>query len=99
MIQTLILSSANGFVTLYRHTVGIWNFFNPWIDHITKFSDIMLAFIYVMCIAFLNDAVRSEVLDLLCFRNKDTASPTIVTVCSKAPSKSSKKKKQKENTL
>ncbi|EYC24751.1 hypothetical protein Y032_0013g2091 [Ancylostoma ceylanicum] len=46
MIQTLVLSLANGFSMLYLYTLGSFSTGKLWLDHVPKLLDLVLALTY-----------------------------------------------------
>ncbi|EYB96873.1 hypothetical protein Y032_0146g2552 [Ancylostoma ceylanicum] len=65
MLQTLVLSFTNGISTLYLYTFGADSAQIPWIDHIPKLLDLLLALIYTLAIALINNVVRAELMDFI----------------------------------
>ncbi|EYC11996.1 hypothetical protein Y032_0048g1554 [Ancylostoma ceylanicum] len=64
MIQTLVLGASNLFFTGCLYCIGSDYLCIPWIDHIPKLSDPLLALIYVTSIALFNKAVRNHLVTL-----------------------------------
>ncbi|RCN52572.1 hypothetical protein ANCCAN_01271 [Ancylostoma caninum] len=69
MLQTLVLSFTNGVSTLYLYTIGANSNEIPWIDHIPKLCDLLLALIYILAIALINNVVRAELMEFIRCRN------------------------------
>ncbi|EYB96874.1 hypothetical protein Y032_0146g2552 [Ancylostoma ceylanicum] len=63
--KTLVLSFTNGISTLYLYTFGADSAQIPWIDHIPKLLDLLLALIYTLAIALINNVVRAELMDFI----------------------------------
>ncbi|EYB96995.1 hypothetical protein Y032_0144g2449 [Ancylostoma ceylanicum] len=62
MLQTLVLTFVNGASALYLYTFGTNTYEIPWLNHVAKLCDLLLALTYTLAIALINNVVRTELL-------------------------------------
>ncbi|EYB96986.1 hypothetical protein Y032_0144g2443 [Ancylostoma ceylanicum] len=71
---------------LLIYTIGAVTSGMPWLDHMGKFIDLLLALIYTTSISLLNKRVRIELLSLFSLK-KNTAITKVAVVVTSMPIK------------